>query len=82
MASGVENMTIAQVRRALQQIRDRWHTHSPATPICPSDFLFNGMTQEEFSARFSLDQHRRRHNKSATSRKAATSGGGNARRSP
>lgn len=74
MTSAIDTMTIAEVRKALQRLRDEWSHHEPDSPMCPSDRLFNGMTLEAFARDFVLNHHKRRHNKSATSRKAAATG--------
>lgn len=69
MTSAIEGIHVAEIRKALQQVRDTWKNHNIDTPICLSSPLYNGMTIEQFSFRFVLGQHIRRHFKSASGRK-------------
>lgn len=64
-------MSVAEVRKALQQIRDRWKHHSPDSLFFPSDLLFNNMTMQEFAYKFVLGHVERRHHKGITSRAKA-----------
>ncbi len=64
MTSAIESMSVAEVRKALSEMRDRWKGHSPRKIFYLSDRLVNGMTMEEFSQRQQLGQHKKRHAKS------------------
>ena len=63
MTSAIESMTVADVRKALGELRERWKNHSPTKIFYLTDRLQNGMTIEEFSHRQQLGQHRKRHAK-------------------
>lgn len=63
MTSAIESMTVADVRKALGELRERWRTNSPKKIFYLTDRLQNGMTIEEFSQRQQLGQHRKRHAK-------------------
>ena len=66
--SSIDNMSVAQVRRALAQLRRSWDEHAPDNPIFPSDLLPNLMTLEMFAFLFVLSHHERRHQKSSSRR--------------
>jgi hypothetical protein len=75
MTSAIEGLAVADVRKALQQVRDSWKNHTPDTPICLSDILSNGMTIEQFSFRHVMGHHVKRHHKSASGKKKDKRGG-------
>jgi len=64
---------VAEVRKVLQAMRDGVSQHTPDTPICLSDRLFNGMTHGEFSFEWVFVHHWQRHKKSASSRSSSGS---------
>ena len=67
---GGKNTSIADVRKALQYIREKWKRHSPNEPIFLSERLSNGMTMEYFAYIHVLNHHEKRHCKSAASKAA------------
>lgn len=68
MTSAIESMTVADVRKALSEMRERWKNNSPKTPYYITDRLSNGMTIEEFSHRQQVGQHKKRHAKCKSAR--------------
>jgi hypothetical protein len=69
MTSAISSMSVAEVRKGLQQVRNLWKNHSPDVPIDLSSTLFNGMTVQHFCFLLVLGQHVRRHHKCAASKK-------------
>lgn len=63
MTSAIESMSVAEVRKALSELRERWKSNSPKKIFYLTDRLQNGMTIEEFAHRQQLGQHRKRHAK-------------------
>lgn len=61
--SSVNNMSVANVRRALAQMRSLWSEHSPETPLNLTAQLFNGMTVAHFAMLFVMGHHSKRHAK-------------------
>ena len=68
MNSAVRDMSVADVRKALQCIRQKWYAHCPDRPICIADIVFREMTVERFAFVFALSHHLRRHEKVSSSR--------------
>lgn len=56
-------MNVADVRKALGQLRSAWDSHAIETPINPSEKLFNGMTMSNFAYAFVFSHHEKRHQK-------------------
>lgn len=63
MTSAIESMSVADVRKALSEVRERWKNNSPKTPFYITERLGNGMSMEEFSHRQQVGQHKKRHAK-------------------
>lgn len=72
MTSAIPGVSVAEIRKALQQVRDRWRKHSPETPIYLTETLFNDMTIEQFAFLFVLGNHVRRHHKCASAKRKRT----------
>jgi hypothetical protein len=63
-ASAVQDMTVAEVRRALGKIRQLWYQSSPAAPLFICDPLVRDKTIAEFCTEFVYGRHLKRHQKS------------------
>lgn len=64
--SSVEDMTVADVRKALSHMRREWQKHSAICPFFPSHALPNSdMSVSEFAFRFVMGHHYKRHTKQA-----------------
>ena len=61
--STVESMSVADVRKALSMLRKEWADHTAIEPICPSKLLTKTMSMSEFSFRFVMGHHHKRHMK-------------------
>lgn len=61
--SSVSNMSVANVRRALSQMRTLWNEHTPDNPLNITLQIFNGMTIAHFAMLFVMGHHSKRHNK-------------------
>ena len=57
--SSISNMSMADIRRALGHIRQRWKEHGPETPICVTELLWNGETLEDFAFRICIGKSRK-----------------------
>ena len=64
LTSAIENMSVADVRKALSQMRKKWQKHSCIHPFFPSHDITTDMTVSEFSFRFVMGHHEKRHQKS------------------
>jgi hypothetical protein len=64
MTSAIHEMTVADVRKALSLMRKEWAKHSNVKPFFPSYKLTNDLTISEFSFKFVLGHHAKRHAKS------------------
>lgn len=58
--SSVSSMSVANVRRALSQMRVAWSEHSPDSPIDITCKLFNGMSIAHFALLFVMGHHTKR----------------------
>lgn len=61
VTSAIQEMTVAEVRKSLAQMRRDWVNHSAVQPFYPSDDLVNGMSVAEFAFRFVMGHHQKRH---------------------
>ncbi len=61
VTSAVDGMSVAEVRRALDQVRKTWSDPTPFHFTAP---LFNGMSQQQFCTELTLGHHTKRHAKS------------------
>jgi hypothetical protein len=64
VTSAIQGMSVAEVRRGLDVMRRMWRERTPAEPFFLCDPLFNDMQVQEFTFRFVMGHHYKRHNKS------------------
>lgn len=64
MTSAISDMSVADVRKALSNIRKEWQRHSYVHPFFPSKKLTDDMTISEFAFKFVMGHHAKRHAKS------------------
>ena len=67
MTSAINDMSVAEVRKALSYMRKEWAIHSCVMPFFPCTKLPNagGVSISEFSFRFVMGHHHKRHQKNA-----------------
>jgi hypothetical protein len=65
MTSAINNMSVADVRKALSNMRREWSKHSCVQPFYPSKMLTEDMTIAEFSFKFVMGHHAKRHAKNS-----------------
>lgn len=65
MTSAIQNMSVADVRKALALMRKEWTNHTFVQPFFPSKKLIDDMTIAEFAFRFVMGHHAKRHAKVA-----------------
>jgi hypothetical protein len=70
VSSAIPDLSVADIRRALALLRDQWTSSTPDAPMFICDKLFRDMTIQEFTSRFVLGQHLKRHAKSNLQRSA------------
>lgn len=64
MTSAITDMSVAEVRKALSYMRKEWSRHSCVMPFFTSQELPNSnMSVAEFSFRFVMGHHHKRHQK-------------------
>ena len=65
MTSAITDMTVAEVRKALSYMRKEWAKHSCVMPFFPCQSLPNltDLSVSEFSFRFVMGHHHKRHQK-------------------
>jgi hypothetical protein len=63
VTSAIENMSVAQVRKALSQMRKDWSSHSSIQPFYPSTVLVDDMSVSCFAFKFVMGHHSKRHTK-------------------
>jgi len=65
----IKKMSVAQVRRALSNLRTSWENHSPENPFCLSEKLEGcNMSFSEFCFSFVMNHHSKRQNLSKDSK--------------
>ena len=62
----IEDMSVAEVRKALSQMRKDWNQHSVMKPFYPCKKLINNLSSSEFAFQFVMGHHHKRHQKIAT----------------
>lgn len=62
--SAIQGMTVAEIRRALNKLRDLWQNATPESPLFVCDKLYNDKTIAEFAKEFVFGHHLKRHFKS------------------
>lgn len=69
MTSAIQDLSVAEVRTALKEIRDRWKMQTDRIePLHPSALIFQEYTMEQFALLFVLGHHQKRHHKSRGSK--------------
>lgn len=68
LTSAIADMSVTEVRKALQQTRQFWDEHSPDNMFHFSKPLFNGMPVEQFAFKFKSGHHMKRHKKNKSFR--------------
>jgi len=63
MTSAINGMSVAEVRKYLGETRKKWKDQTQESPMYPTDCLTNNMPLQEFSLKFELGHHKKRHNK-------------------
>ncbi len=71
VTSAIPDMTVANIRKGLASLREKWKHRSSVNPLFISDKLIAGMSIEQFCMRFVLGQHMKRHAKSSLHRASA-----------
>jgi hypothetical protein len=63
MTSAINNMSVADVRKALSNMRKEWTKHSVVHPFFPSYHVTEELTISEFAFKFVMGHHAKRHAK-------------------
>lgn len=63
MTSAIDNMTVADVRKALSLLRKEWSNHTCVQPFFPSQKLTEHLSISEFAFKFVMGHHAKRHAK-------------------
>ena len=65
MTSAISHMSVAEVRKALSFMRKEWNKHSHVHPFYPCQILpeSDDLSISEFSFRFVMGHHHKRHHK-------------------
>ena len=63
MTSAISDMSVADVRKALSNMRKEWQKHNSVQPFFPSKALTNDLTISEFAFKFVMGHHAKRHAK-------------------
>lgn len=63
MTSAIHEMSVADVRKALSLMRKEWLKHSNVKPFFPSYQITDNLSVSEFSFKFVLGHHAKRHAK-------------------
>lgn len=67
MTSAISDLSVAEVRKALAFMRREWAAHSCVQPFFPCQPLPNcELTVSEFSFRFVMGHHHKRHHRGGT----------------
>lgn len=61
--TNIENMSVAEVRKALAYMRKEWSQHSVMHPFCPCKILIKDISTSEFAFQFVMGHHHKRHQK-------------------
>lgn len=59
----MDEMSVADIRKALSQLRRMWANHSTIEPIYTSTVLIGTMSTAEFCFQFVMGHHAKRHQK-------------------
>lgn len=64
MTSAINDMSVAEVRKALSHMRKEWANHSSVHPFFPCRHLPNHeLSVSDFAFRFVMGHHHKRHQK-------------------
>ena len=63
MTSSITDMTVAEVRKYLNECRKKHVSQTIKTPMYITDVLSNDMTIQDFALKFQQGHHQKRHNK-------------------
>ena len=63
MTSAIQDMSVAEVRKALGEVRRRAATHTSQNPMYITDSLTPSLTVQDFCLKFVCGHHDKRHNK-------------------
>lgn len=73
MTSAISDLTVAEVRTALKEMRSRWNDQCTLNiPLDPTTPLYKNYTMGEFALLFVLGHHQKRHHKSTRGRRITT----------
>ncbi len=61
--SAINTMTVADVRKSLAIMRKEWAKHNCVNPFFPSKKITEDLTVSEFSFKFVMGHHAKRHSK-------------------
>jgi hypothetical protein len=73
MTSAIPEMTVAEVRKSLGEVRRRAATQTPEQPFFITDSLTPDFTMQQFCLKFVCGHHDKRHNKGKRSKKGVLS---------
>lgn len=59
----LDNMTVADIRKALAHLRRMWAAHNTIQPIYTCTELIHGVSTAEFCFHFVMSHHAKRHQK-------------------
>ena len=63
MTSAISDMSVADVRKSLSNMRKEWTKHSAVNPFFPTKLIRPDMTISEFAFKFIMGHHAKRHAK-------------------
>lgn len=63
MTSAINDMSVADVRKALANMRKEWQKHNYVQPFFPSKYITDDLTISEFAFKFVMGHHAKRHAK-------------------
>ncbi len=63
MTSAIPDMSVAEVRKALGEVRKRALVQTPTQPLFITDPLTDTLTVQDFCLKFVCGHHDKRHNK-------------------
>jgi hypothetical protein len=70
MTSSIYNMSVAEVRKFLNECRKKHMLQTFNSPMFITDLLSNGMTIQDFALKFQQGHHQKRHNKGSQTKQS------------
>ena len=70
MTSSIYNMSVAEVRKFLNECRKKHMLQTFQSPMFITDLLSNGMTIQDFALKFQQGHHQKRHNKGSQTKQS------------